>query len=335
VRVIEQREREIGEAETSVFVTWAPFSRRTETLADRRGMTVLQVGAPWFKRPWAAPLKYPLQMIRTVRALRRLRPSQVWVMDPPLPAVAVAWAYARRRSLPLVVDIHSVGFYGAKWRSLRPLEKPLLRYAAAVIVTNEELAARVREWGATPVVLPDPLPDPPLSARRQEVDDSMITVVATYSEDEPIDALPEVARRLADVTIHVTGRPRVPTERWPRNLRATGFLQDGEYWDLLARSAAVVVLTTRPNTLLSGAYEALSLQRPLVVSDHEVLRRYHADAAVYVNAKAESIADGIGMALSDTERLSEASRALATRRDAEWAGSARVLDGLLSGEPRS
>ena len=106
-----------------LFISWAPFSRRTETLAARFGLESRQVAAPWFKRPLYAPLKYPLQVWRTARLLARRAPREVWVMDPPLPAVAVGWAYARRHRLPLVVDIHTVGFYAAKWRALRPLEK--------------------------------------------------------------------------------------------------------------------------------------------------------------------------------------------------------------------
>ncbi len=43
----------------------------------------------------------------------------------------------------------------------------------------------------------------------------------------------------------------------------------------------IVVLTTRPATLLSGGYEAMALGRPLVISDHGVLRDYFGDAAVY------------------------------------------------------
>ncbi len=80
-------------------------------------------------------------------------------MDPPSPLVTLAGAGRRRRGVPLVVDMHTVAFYAREWRLLRPLELPLLRAAAAVIVTNDALAAQVRGWGARAFVLPDPLPD--------------------------------------------------------------------------------------------------------------------------------------------------------------------------------
>lgn len=317
-----------------IFLSWAPFSRRTETLAERFDLAACQVPAPGFKRPWYAPLKYPLQSWRTYQQFRRLGPGEVWVMDPPLPAVVAGWVATRRWGTRLVVDIHTVGFYARSWRAVRPLELPFLRAADAVVVTNRELARRVRGWGCRAYVLPDPLPDPPQAAAAA-VEDDLVTIVATYSEDEPIDILPDVAARLGDVRIHVTGRPRVVTDAWPPNLVPTGFLDDDEYWSQLGRSAVVVVLTTRPNTLLSGGYEALSLGRPLVVSDHEVLREYYGDAAVFVDSTAASIAAGIRRALDAAGPLGDGMEALAVRRAADWDRSAAGLrHDLRAGGPR-
>ena len=249
-------------------------------------------------------------------------------MDPPLPAVALAWAYCRRRRLPLVVDMHTVGFYGTKWRVLRPLEKPLLRGAKAAVVTNAELEARVLSWRCPAFVLPDPLPTPPVGLDLS-VESDVVTIVATYSEDEPIDLLPAIAGRLTGLRVHVTGRPRVSTAGWPANLIPTGFLADEAYWRQLARSAVVVVLTTRPNTLLSGGYEALSLQRPLVTSDHAVLREYYGDAAVFVSSTVESIAAGVREAIAAADELEKRMLRQGAVRGAEWDAAAATLAGIV------
>jgi glycosyltransferase involved in cell wall biosynthesis len=313
-----------------LFLSWAPFSRRTETLARRFGLREAFVGSPWPKRPLYAPLKYPAQAARTLALLARERPASLWVMDPPLPAVALAAAVARRRRVPLVVDVHTVDFYDPKWLALKPLERPLLRGADAVVVTNRSLARRVLGWGCEAFVLPDPLPEPPALGEVTVVPRSA-TVVATFSDDEPLHLLPAVARMLPDVEIRVTGEPRGRDAGWPANLRATGFLDDEVYWRTLAASAAVVVLTTRPDTLLSGGYEALALRRPLVVSDQAVLREYFGDAAVYAGVTAAAIAAAIGEALARGDELRPRLDALAARREAEWseaaAALARVADG--------
>jgi len=313
-----------------VFVTWAPVSRRTQTLAARLGLEQARVSAPWFKRPLFAPLKYPVQIARTWQLLRRVRPAEVWVMDPPAPAVLVAWAYCRLEPATQVVDMHTVGFYDLKWRVLRLLEWPALRDAAVNLVTNRRLADRLRSWHCRAAVLTDPLPTPP-----EDIDDPVekgaVTVVATYSADEPIHELPSVARSLSEVTMYVTGHPLVDTSRWPHNLVPTGFLDDAEYWHRLASSEVVVVLTTRPDTLLSGGYEALAVGRPVVVSGQAVLRERFGDAAVYVSDDADGIAAGIRVALAAADDYAARSRRLAVRWEDEWQKSAAQLLRSLGG----
>jgi len=313
-----------GPGSPGLFISWAPFSRRTQSLAARFGLELVQVQAPWFKRPLYAPFKYPASVLRTWRLLVARDPAEVWVMDPPVPAVLTAWLYCRSRGRPLVVDLHTVGFYDPKWRALRRLEMPALREAASNVVTNAELAGRVRAWGCRVAILTDPLPVPP-DLSGVEPEPGTATIIATFSEDEPIALLPQVASTLRDVRFFVTGRPRLDTTVWPGNLVATGFLSDADFWRRLAASAVIVVLTTRPNTLLSGGYEALCLGRPLVVSDQAVLREYFEDAVVYVRDDAAGIAAGVREALARSAELAERSVALAARREAEWASAAERL----------
>ena len=219
--------------------------------------------------------------------------------------------------------MHTVAFTALAWRLLRAFERPVLRQARAVVVTNEELAARVRSWGARAFVLPDPLPEPPpdlpAAHEREEV-----TIVATYSKDEPLWLLPDVARRRPDLRLRSRGSPRRPVglAGEPAGDRVS---RERAYWEQLKRSAAVVVLTTRSATLLSGGYEALVLGRPLVTSDHAVLREYFGDAAVYADADVESLTMALSDALDRGEELVARLRALATRRAAEWERDAARL----------
>jgi len=178
-------------------------------------------------------------------------------------------------------------------------------------------------------VLPDPLPEPPAGLGEPGAGGE-VTVVATYSKDEPLDLLPVIARRLPDVRFAVTGAPHGDLSAWPRNLRPTGFLSDGEYWRQLQRSAVVMVLTTRPDTLLSGGYEALVLGRPLVTSDHTVLRDYFGDAAVYATATATSLGDAVVEALGNAEALGARLAALRPVRETEWEHAAAGLRAAVS-----
>jgi glycosyltransferase involved in cell wall biosynthesis len=310
-----------------LFISWAPFSRRTESLAERFDLDLRFVSTPWPKRPLLTPLKYPWQAVSTAAVLNGDRHDEYWVMDPPSPLVAMVGVAARRRNVSLVVDMHTVAFYAPEWKLLRRVELPALRRAAAVIVTNRGLAERVASWGARPVVLPDPLPEP--MAVTDAVEEELVTIVATYSKDEPLEILPDVARRLPALRFVVTGAPHGDLSSWPDNLRPSGFLDDADYWALLARSAAIVVLTTRPDTLLSGGYEALALERPLVTSDHAVLRQYFDDAALFASATADGLAAAVADAIATGDELHVRQRALRRRREAEWRREAQALRALL------
>lgn len=318
-------------AQAGLFVSWAPFSRRTETLARLFDLDLRFVSTPWPKRPLAVPVKYPWQAAATVLLLRGDRRRELWVMDPPSLLVAMAGVAARRNHRALVVDMHTVAFYAREWELLRPLEMLALRRAAAVIVTNEALAARVRAWGARAFVLPDPLPEPPDGLGVPGAGGE-VTVVATYSKDEPLYLLPEVARRLPEVSFAVTGEPHGDLSAWPQNLRSTGFLSDDDYWRQLQGSASVVVLTTRPDTLLSGAYEALVLARPLVTSDQEVLRGHFDEAAAYAAETAESLAGAVAATLAEGAALSARLEVLRGTRAAEWQRAAGRLRAALGRE---
>ncbi len=108
------------------------------------------------------------------------------------------------------------------------------------------------------LVIPDPLP-----SLRPSGDGSVIkarplvVAICGWGQDEPIeDLLASAVGRPWHLAI--TGRPRA-TPELPRNVQLTGFLEDEAYGRLLESADLVVVLTTRDETLLSGAWEALAL----------------------------------------------------------------------------
>ena len=79
-----------------------------------------------------------------------------------------------------------------------------------------------------------------------------------------------------------------------------------------------MVLTTRPATLLSGGYEAMAVGRPLVISDHDVLRDYFADAAVYTGATAGQMSEAVSRALAHERELAARITELRSVREDDW-----------------
>jgi glycosyltransferase involved in cell wall biosynthesis len=190
--------------------------------------------------------------------------------------------------------------------------------ADVTIVTNDALATDVTDAGGYALTLPDRLPAVPDSGAEQPdtgepVD---IVVVATFRPDEPIAAIMAAAEKTPTVRIAVTGpaiRYRETSAPVPPNVRLTGFLPDPSYWQLLARASVVCDLTLKPDCLVCGAYEALAVGKPMVLSDNPPTRELFGPAAELTTADAEQIATAFRRSLAHRERL--AAGALDLRED--------------------
>lgn len=66
------------------------------------------------------------------------------------------------------------------------------------------------------------------------------------------------------------------------NCRLTGYLPYDRYVGLLRGVDVILDLTSQDHTLLMGAFEAVSLGTPLIVSDWPILRDYFSLGTVHV-----------------------------------------------------
>jgi hypothetical protein len=323
-----------------LVVAWMPVSRRTDTIAARLGLERLVIGRRGFRRPWTAPLAYPLLAARTIGAILARRPRAVVIVAPPFVASLVVLPVARLVGARIAIDIHTGALLDRRWRWSAGILAWACRRADAAIVTLPSLAARLAGRGVDALVIPDPLPDlagtealPAPDAAGAHAAAGEVVAVCGWGDDEPIEALVAAARnrpwRLA-----LTGRPTRPVDH-PPNVRLTGFLDDAAYVRRLARAAAVVVLTTREDTLLSGAWEAIALGRPLVLSDTAALRSTFGEGPSYVRAEPNAIAAGVDAAMADPERARAATEALRERFAAANDAALDALRQRLVSPPRA
>lgn len=270
-------------------------------------------------------LSYLAASFRTLRLIRRRRPNVLVVQNPSLVLSLLAVTVGRAYAGVVVVDAHNAGLFPLEGRSrfLTKLAAYVARKATRVIVTNDELAGYVKALGGAAVVIPDPLPQwsMPVASHGVQAAKVAVTVVCSWASDEPIEAIRQacvqLADTVADVSIAVSGRARRDLVRgsWPANVRLTGYLSEDEYRALLQSSDVVVVLTTRENCLTCGAYEALALEKPMVLSGTAVIRTYFSSGAIYSTARPEDISRAILQAIADRERLTTEARDL--RREKE------------------
>lgn len=314
-------------------LSWAPYSRMSQTFARELGGKLHCIHYLRFQSPPHAPIKYIMQALRTLVVLFKERPRAVHVQTPPFVAGLVVDLYCRLSGAKFVLHYHSAAF--AKiWDWALPFQKYIARRATTNIVTNSHWAGVVNSWGGHTLVMLDPFLDLPDSEPFQVKPGFGVAFVSTFAEDEPLDAVLQAAELLPDVNFYITGdkrkKPASFFEKAPDNVTFTGFLDpDKQYPGLLRAVDAVMVLTTRDFTLQLGGCEATAVGKPLVTSDWPYLHEVFPKGTVYVTDTAESIRDGIIKIKQDYERLSEEIIDLRQESQQEWKFRLNQLNQLV------
>jgi glycosyltransferase involved in cell wall biosynthesis len=153
-----------------------------------------------------------------------------------------------------------------------------------------------------------------------------IAVISSFATDEPIQEIVEAAKIVIDTTtFYITGdtsrisdRKLLKWKRSAKNIIFTGFLDCAEYINLLEKVDAIMVLTKRDYTMLSGAHEALALEKPLITSDWQPLREYFVGGTVYVNNSVSEIVDAVKYIQIEKDRMKKEMQLLKHQRLKEW-----------------
>ena len=281
-------------------------------------------------------LKYPILASRTLGLLLREGPCVLVVQNPSIALATLALMCRPLFRYRLIVDAHNAALQveAGPRRYLAPLYRLVQRRADRTLVSNTTLAGFVEANGGRAIVLPDPLPDVAGVRAGSRPLGRQVTFICTFALDEPwLEAMSAVDDIPEDVFMYVTGR--VPgwlaRETIPKNprLRLTGFLPDRDYLNLLARSDVVLDLTRRENCLVCGAYEAVALGVPLVLSDTAALRAYFRQGVVYaVNSKA-GIATALREALARHDELRAEIAALRSDLVEDWERQFQLLTAYI------
>lgn len=274
-----------------VAITWFGH-RRTESLCRRLGWTY------WVIETRSRGLIRYLRLApRTIAKIARQRPRVLVVQNPSLVLASLCVLLRPFLRYVLVMDAHNEAVQPFLFTSvpLRWISRQCLRRADVTLVTNEALARTVETVGGTPFVLPDPLPDPPpTQAMGGSHAGFRVVVISTFSADEPLEEVLSAATRLEgtaefSITGNIKRLPQRLREQASTNVRFTGFLPESEYWALLRNCDVVMDLTLMPDCLVCGAYEAIAISKPVILTDSVAARGWFGDAAIYAQNDAGSI----------------------------------------------
>jgi len=330
----------MGADEDMVFISWASNCSRSDHIArELGGKSFMVYHAFWGSNFFTIGLKYLTQSIETFWVLLRNRPRRIICMSPPVPTLIPVWFYCLLFRSRFAIDYHTAAFVLRAQRALYFMQAFFARRATINLLTNSHLANIVEEWGGKTMLISDVRvvfdPVEPYPGLR---DGFNVTFVSRFSETEPLDDVYEAAKRLArdGVHLYVTGDLRDASEgdvkNCPENVTLTDFLSVPIYAGLLRDSDAVLCLCTNDNTMQRGAYEAMSVGTPLVLSDWPILREVFSPGSVFVSNTVDGIVEGIKQIRLEHDRLKLDVEKLKQQRSEHWDKTIIKLQSALRGE---
>ena len=321
-----------------LFLSWAHDCSRSDNIArELAGKSYMVyynfLGSNYFT-VW---LKYFLQIVKSFVLLLLNQPDVVFVMSPPIIACVPVYLYCSIFKKPHVIDAHTGTFLHPRWRNKKSLTGFFVRRAYQTIVTNDYLADIVRNFGGTPFLISDmPIKFPETASNGIELNGArrIVTMVNTFSPDEPYENFVSAAAQYSNVDFYITGEivlcDNSVLRKATRNVHFTDFLPGNTYGELLRKSDLICAFTMRDHTMLRGAYEAIYLGKPLVLSNWDILQKHFSEGAVHVDNTTDGIADGIRQALENIEELTNNAIRLRDKKMLEWSKVKAELMNLLT-----
>jgi glycosyltransferase involved in cell wall biosynthesis len=237
------------------------------------------------------------------------------------------------------MNIHGHSFIGWKWAWSRPLQRALAKRALVNLVGFTKYKKLFESWGAMALILERPPLFVPCDEFQLATNSNQfkVTIVSTFSKDEPLHLVLGAAKQLPDIRFYILGDTALADKALlssaPSNVEFPGYLQGDEYWNQLNSSHTVMTLTTTRYSLVSGGIEAMTLGKPLILSRQPVLTDYFTKGAIFVDNSVESITNGIQEARENKNSLTQEVIDLAAEKRARWEMAFQELMSLLGDLP--
>ena len=275
-----------------IWIAWERH-RRTEQIVKFLG-----IKAYLFESKMPRVIKHPLFLIRTFTVLFKNNPKVLIVQNPSLilSGFACFLKVIKMFSFRLIIDAHNAGVVSPR-KGVIILERFFVflhKTADLTIVTNLYLSETIKKSGGASFILSDKIPEIEKVEDRSLKGKFNFVCICTFSIDEPYREIIEAALSLSpEDMLYVTGNFRnAPPEflsGLPNNIVLTGYLEEPEYWSYLKCADCIIDLTFRDNCLVCGAYEAVSVGTPVILSDRKILREIFYKGAIFTENDSESM----------------------------------------------
>lgn len=315
-----------------IWITWERH-RRTRELA----LSLDNVELFEFQYEKNRHLRHMVLLVRSFFIILHVAPDLVIVQNPSVVLSLFAVCFSKITRKMIIIDAHNEGLkpFRKKLNILLPIYIFLQKMANITIVTNKRLALMVEKNSGKPFVLEDKIPTFNRPNKVKLKGKINIVSVCTFQKDEPYSEVIKSASFFnKEINIYITGRHHETHKNMiksaPQNIVFTGFLNEADYINLLFSCDIVMDLTTMEDCLVCGAYEAISLEKPLILSDTVALREYFSRGAVFTSNRADEIAKAIKYGLSNIGRLRKEIIELKKDLLDSWQEKIEKLNGLIN-----
>ena len=245
---------------------------------------------------------------RTLSVFRNRQYQTIFVQNPSIVLALLSVISGKLFGKKVVVDAHNAGVFPKEGTSL--LLKYVIvfisRVATCTIVSNKYLAKVIESYGGKTFVMPDPLPD--CSHNGSDTPKYDLAFICTWSEDEPYFEVIQAAHGTPELSLAITGNfrkvlPENPD--LPDNISLLGYVSEADYLSLIHNASLLIDLTTREDCLVCGAYEAIAVGTPSIISDTRVNREVFSKGFIYSSCDADGIKDAIVKGMHSLEQLNQ------------------------------
>jgi len=330
-----------------IFIIWGREAELSKQYALSVDAEIKKIYSQRIARHiWLVPFRYLVHGVNTLIMLSREKPDFVMVQNPPIFAVIPVYFYCLLTGSKYAIDSHTVAFIGKKWESFFFLFKFFSKRAIFNSCHNYKNLEILKKWGVSPVMVAPfafiendeekfkkPLKNKNLEKflNQKKIN---ILMVNRFANDDDWKTVFETAKIFKEANFYITGGADKKTlEKIKKekvdNFILTDYLEHTEFMKMMRRSDIVIALTLRKDTKLWSIQEALSLNKPFITSDSEVLRHYFREVAQFVKGDPEDMVKKIKYILNNKKEIKEKLKKLTIERKKEYQEEMKKIKNII------
>jgi glycosyltransferase involved in cell wall biosynthesis len=336
----------------SLVIAWAPHSVRAEKIAHSLNSKIFIKGCQ-SKAKILSLIKYIKLSINTMKVLQKEKPDVIICQLPPifLAYSILVYKFLTFSTKPdIILDLHSASFF-KPWTYFGFMNKYLYKKSKQLIITNKQLITVIdSKYKNKVLILEDAIFDIPKTKNKtntttvsqlsytSDYDNDRcfkVGIICSFAPDEPISEIIATAKQIPDVKFFITGDHNrinnkiLNNDSNTENLHYTGFLEYDDYIKLISSMDALIALTKRNKTLLSGCSEAIMLEKPLITSNFEVLQKSYNKGTVFVDNSVPQIVNAITKVRKNYWKLKKEIKYLKEEKDNEWNMKINIIKTMI------